>query len=205
MKLMYGTLGLIAFAIASCKMGAPKTGAIAAEKDTLSYTYAVFKQRAADCGSKPDSDCSVISFKYPVFKGRQMLNDTITGRLLLMFAQNDTISKSFSQLAKSILRDYENDKHDPQNPVYYTVDGYSKVLGQDSSLVTLETGGYSFTGGAHGASFDYFINWDTKANKIIALDDLFSAGYEDKLRDIGEQIFRKDEKLSDTASLANHY
>ncbi|HMG09958.1 MAG TPA: RsiV family protein, partial [Mucilaginibacter sp.] len=47
--------------------------------------------------------------------------------------------------------------------------------------------------------------WDTKANKDIALNDLFETGYQDKLKGIAEAIFRKDEKLSDTASLANDY
>lgn len=79
------------------------------------------------------------------------------------------------------------------------------VLRQDSSLTTLLLKGYSYLGGAHGGSLISFINWNTKANKKIALSDIFMDGYQEKLRQVAEQIFRKDEKLSDTASLANDY
>jgi hypothetical protein len=78
-------------------------------------------------------------------------------------------------------------------------------LVQDSSLVTLEVGGYTYQGGAHGATAIVFINWDSKANKSISLNTIFNAGYQSKLTGIAETIFRKDEKLSNTSSFADDY
>jgi hypothetical protein len=205
MKLQYCLTGLIAFAITSCKMGTSKTGDAAVTPDSLTYVYKGFKQRAADCGNKPDSSCTVITLKYPVFSGQKKLNDSVMARLLSLFMQDDKRDTSLDQLAAHFLSAYKEDKQDPKYPVFYTLDSYCKVLKQDSSLLTLETGGYAFEGGAHGASYTYFSNWDTKANKLIGLDDLFNSGYAGKLKQAGEKIFRKDEKLSDTASLANGY
>lgn len=206
MKLRYVAFCFMAIALSACQPpGASKNGGLGGAKDTLVYNYQVFKQREADCGNKPDSGCTVITFKYPVFKGQTKLNDTVTRRLLSIFSESDKPDTGFNQLAKTFLANYQSDKKDANYPEFYTIDAYSKVLKQDSGLVTLETGGYTFTGGAHGASYTYFINWDVKAGKNLVLNDLFIAGYEDKLKNIGEKIFRKDEKLSDTASLANGY
>ncbi|XHR98311.1 RsiV family protein [Mucilaginibacter sp. UC70_90] len=49
------------------------------------------------------------------------------------------------------------------------------------------------------------MNWDSKAGKNLRLADIFATGYHDKLNAVAEKIFRKNEKLSDTASLATNY
>jgi hypothetical protein len=195
----------IAFGMTSCMWGVPKKEKHAISKDTLLYTYKVFRQQAADCGDKADSNCTVIKFNYPLFKNQKALNDSVINKLLSLFGENNKTDTSLQQLAKTFLTNYQNFKQDRKYPVTYTVDGYAKVIRQDSSLTVLQAGGYSFQGGAHGASFTYFINWNTKANKAISLNDLFKVGYADKLKSIGEADFRKNEKLSDTTSLANGY
>ena len=73
-------IGLIAFATTSCKMNVSQAGSTATP-DTLTYAYKGFKQRAADCGNKPDSSCTVITLKYPVFSGQKKLNDSVMARL----------------------------------------------------------------------------------------------------------------------------
>jgi hypothetical protein len=75
---------------------------------------------------------------------------------------------------------------------------------QDSSLTTVETGGYLIKWNYPQSNVS-FINWDTKANKKIELPDLFKPGYEDTLKNIAEYIFRKQEKLSDSTSLVKDY
>ncbi len=62
-----------------------------------------------------------------------------------------------------------------------------------------------FRAGAHGAYLAHFINWNSHANKKITLSDIFVKGYREPLDKIAEKIFRKDEKLSDTATLADDY
>lgn len=196
----------IGFALASCQWGVPKQQKEAVVTDTLVYTYKTIHERAADCGDKPDSSCTVVQVKYPVFTGQKTLNDSVAGKLTSMFAMDGKPDSSVALMSKKFLQAYMDfKKGDPRSEMYFELNSYAKVLVQDSSLTTLEVGGYSYQGGAHGASATFFINWDTKANKDIALDDLFGTGYQDKLKSIAEAIFRKDEKLSDTASLANDY
>jgi hypothetical protein len=69
----------------------------------------------------------------------------------------------------------------------------------------MELSGYKFLGGARGYSLTNFINWNTKAGKKIELKDIFRDGYAKKLNSVAEKIFRKQEKLSDTAALKPNY
>ncbi|MCC8408132.1 DUF3298 and DUF4163 domain-containing protein [Mucilaginibacter sp. UR6-1] len=175
-------------------------------RDTLKYTYKTIQQRAADCGDKADSTCTHFEVTYPEFTGQQKLNDSVTHKLLVLFAYDGKADSSLNAYAKRFLGDYETfKKENPDTKMYFEMDSHASVIHQDTNLVAIEVGGYIFQGGAHGGSTTVFINWDTKANKDLTLDDLLVDGYGPKLTAIAEKIFRKDEKLSDTASLATNY
>jgi len=175
--------------------------------DTLHYKDTTFKQRASDCGNKPDSVCSVIKITYPVFKNAAVLNDTVRKRAFTLFsiysyAKPDT---SFKQLAAHFMKARQQDIAFRHLDVFYTLDARIAVIRQDSSLLTLKIKGYTYQGGAHGSTQTLFINWNTKANKPIGLKDLLIDGYQHQLDSVGESIFRKQEKLSDTTSLKTNY
>ncbi|WP_121809646.1 DUF3298 and DUF4163 domain-containing protein [Mucilaginibacter kameinonensis] len=198
-------LFFIALGLSSCQWGVPKK---TPEKplDTLHYVYKVIKARAADCGTKADSACTVVKINYPVFDSAKALNDTIVNKLTVMFAMDGKADSSLELMTKNFLKSYDDfKKTDPRTGMFFTLEDSVKVLQQDSSLTTLEVRGYSYTGGAHGGTSVGFINWDTKAGKNLKLDDVFISGYHDKLTGIAEKIFRKNEKLSDTASLKDNY
>jgi len=205
MKLKYLSIFFIVFGASSCMWGVPKKQKQAIIKDTLGYSYKIIKKRASDCGNKPDSECSVVNIKYPVFKEQQSLNDSIENQLLTLFLQRDTANKSLQKLPVNFISSYENDKKQNTNIEKYTLNIYAAVIRQDSSLTTLEIGGYAYEGGAHGADLTYFINWNSKRGAKILLSDIFVYGYKEPLTKIAEKIFRKDEKLADTATLANDY
>ncbi|MDB4922875.1 DUF3298 and DUF4163 domain-containing protein [Mucilaginibacter sp.] len=205
MRSGYLVVYLFAITISSCMWGKPDKKNPDIVKDTLTYKYTVFKERAADCGNKADSDCTLVKFKYPDFKGQKKLNDTIAHKLVTLFQLSEKPDTSLTELSKKFMTDYLSSKQDGRSDLFYSLDCYAKVLRQDSSLTTLETGGYVFTGGAHPSSFTGFINWNTKANKSITLTDLIKPNNLEKLNGIAEGIFRKNEKLSDTASLATNY
>jgi hypothetical protein len=196
----------IALVFASCQWGVSPKAKDETVKDTLKYTYKFIHQRADDCGNKPDSTCTVVSVKYPVFDSAKALNMLVNTNLANLFMTEKKADSTVEQMTKTFMRLYTDFRRsDPKSVMFYTLDSHANVLLQDSSITTLELGGYSYQGGAHGASFTGFINWNTKANKSVTLDDLFTPGYPDKLKTIAEGIFRKDEKLSDTSSLARDY
>jgi hypothetical protein len=123
-----------------------------------------------------------------------------------MFATDGRPDTSLELMSKKFLKSYDDfRKTNARSGMFFTLDDSVKVIHQDSSLTTLEVRGYSYTGGAHGSTSVGFINWDTKAGKNLKLDDVLVEGYHDKLNAVAEKIFRKNEKLSDTASLTTNY
>jgi hypothetical protein len=173
--------------------------------DTLAYAYKTLKERASDCGTRPDSACTVVKITYPVFNGQAALNDSVTHRLINLF-MSEQPNNDLVAYVKLFLTRYDSfKKDDPRSVMYFTLDSHAKVIRQDSSLTTLEVGGYNFQGGAHGGSVTTFINWNTKAGKNITLSDIMVKNYRDSLTAIAEAIFRQQEKLTANASLANDY
>jgi hypothetical protein len=198
-------LAMIVAGISSCKFGIEKKPKPDINTDTLAYTYQTIKQRAADCGTKPDSGCTVIKINYPLFDGQSALNDTVTYQLVNLFGADEP-GIDLKEYAEHFLGGYEAfKKRNRKSAIFYTLDSHAKIIRQDSSLTTLEISGYSFKGGAHGSSITTFINWNTKAEKSVNLNDVLTNNYKEKLTAIADTIFRKQEKLSDTASLADNY
>lgn len=205
MKLKHLLVLVVVLALGSCMS---KKQANGINTDTLAYTYTFIKHRASDCGDKPDSGCTVASVAYPEFKNSKTLNDSVKNKLFNLFWDDTTLEADtdLQKYASQFVSVYEQSKNDPAvKGKIFAVKSSAKIVRQDSSLITLEIGGYMYQGGAHGSTITYLYNWDTKANKVIRLDDLFAPGYHDKLTAIADTIFRKDEKLSDTASLADSY
>jgi hypothetical protein len=192
----------IAGSFAACNSGVQGTKQ-AATSDTVAYAYKTFKQRDTDCGNAPDSACTVVKLSYPDFGDKKLLSDSITHNFIKLFASStgkkDT---SMGQLADDFIGVYKSfKKEQPKSTLIYMLDGKAKVLRQDSAIVTVDVSGYSYHGGPHGIEFTSYVNWDIKANKSIGLSDILVAGYETKLNQVAEQIFRKNESLKDTSNL----
>lgn len=207
MKLNYFILLLSTAVISSCTWSAKKPDVKAKiAKDTLVYQQKTYKQRAPDCGNKADSNCTSIVLKYPEFKSQPALNDTVRLKLALLLQIGEKRDTSLRSLTDNFMKAYADDKKTTNRPsMYYTAEGEVAILRQDSSLTTLQYDTYTYTGGAHGASFTGFINWNNKNNKNLTLDDILLSGYQQQLNKIAEKIFRKQENLSDTSSLARDY
>jgi len=155
----------------------------------------------------PDSGCTTAKIKYPVFKGQQVLNDSVLNKLFQISAFGDTAKKykSPEQVVGDLVSSYEADVAAGRNTLPNSLDVAATVLRQDSSLVLLKLNGYAYLGGGHGSEKTRFLNWNTKKGKEVTLDDIFQNDYEPALNKIAEKIFRKNEMLSDTASLDDHY
>lgn len=195
MKLKRIAFLLIVYSLASCNWSATGNDEPAITTDTLIYTYKIIKQRAVDCAEKPDSACIVAKIKYPIFPGQKVLNDTISQHLLLQFGIADKSGNSLQQLADQYLKAGKD----------FKLNISTDVIRQDSSILLIQLSGYRFSGGAKGYYLTNFINWNTKAKKKIALEDILVDGYQKELNIIGEKIFRKEEKLSDSTSLKPAY
>lgn len=205
MKVKNNLFLLIACCLAACQWGKPGKRTPAITKDTLKYSYKQISKQDSHCSTDTNVICSGVDISYPVFAGQQVLNDTILKRITAMFPDGNTSTKNIEQLTSSFLSLSKKDKDDSLATQGYTLNGYVKVIRQDSSLVTLESGLAIFTGGAHEQHFTQYVNWDSKKNTKILLKDIFADGYENPLNQVGEKIFRKEEKLSYNAPLQNDY
>jgi hypothetical protein len=140
-----------------------------------------------------------------VFAKDNLLNDTLRRQLLNLFQFEDK-DTSLNQLATKFLKMYTDDTQPKNNSgVIYRLNITADIVRQDSSITVIQIFGETYSGGAHGGTSTQFINWNTKADRKTTLDDILINGYEDKLTKIADSIFRKNEKLSNTASLVPDY
>lgn len=198
-------LFVVAMGLSACQWGEVNQQKADINTDTLAFTYQNIKKRADDCGDKADTNCTVAKLKYPEFTNDQKLNDTVKNRLLNLFFKEKPDTNLIAMI-NSFFADYSAFKKlDPRGGIAFDLDVYASILRQDSSLTTLEVGGYTFTGGAHGSSVTTFINWNTKSKTQVTLQDILVPDYHKKLTTIADTIFRRQEKLSDTTSLARDY
>jgi hypothetical protein len=200
-------LVILGFSISACQFGSSeKIERPDIFTDTVTYASKRIYQRAADCGDKPDSTCTVVDIRYPEFKDQAQLNDTVKSKLLTIFSMDGKADTSLESMSKNFLKAYADfKKSDPKSVMFYTLNTYAKVIQQDTSLISLEYGGYIFQGGAHGGAFTGYVNWNPDAKKEVTLKDILISGYEAKLTRTADSIFRKNEKLSATASLKTNY
>ncbi|MDB5110633.1 MAG: hypothetical protein JWR67_1747, partial [Mucilaginibacter sp.] len=109
MKLSHLLLFAFLAAFTSCNWGVPKKQPPGITKDTLNYTYETIKQRAADCGNKSDSSCTVAQIKYPVFRNAKLLNDSVIKKLTNLFGVNKT-DTSLQLMTADFLKTYSDFK-----------------------------------------------------------------------------------------------
>jgi hypothetical protein len=207
MRLKYLLFVELMLGLSACKWGDGDTSRPKPDitTDTLTYTYKTIKERADDCGDKQDSACTVVKIDYPVFEGQDTLNSIVSDKLINLFGADEP-GIEFKEYVEHFLSSYTAfKKRDKRSKLFFTMNSHAKVLRQDSNLTTLEISGYTFRGGAHGSSITTFVNWNTKTQKRVKLNELFTANYKEKLTAIADTIFRKEEKLTDTASLTDDY
>ncbi|QJD97753.1 DUF3298 and DUF4163 domain-containing protein [Mucilaginibacter robiniae] len=173
--------------------------------DTLTYTYKSVKQKADDCGSKPDKKCTIAYFQYPAFDKAGNLNDSVVTRLALLLDNKRGVA-GIQQLTWAFMNDYKAFKQkNPSSNITFEMTGKASVIRQDSSFTSVALTGYLFNGGAHGTSTTHYINWNTKSGKKVTLNDILKPDYQTELTKVADKIFRKEENLYPTASLSQDY
>ena len=185
---------MIAGSLTACQWGTPGDSKPAITKDTLQYSYKVIKRKAPDCGNKPDSDCVVAQIRYPLFLNQKKLNDTISYRLITQFSILDKPDNNLEHLADQFLKAGKD----------FRLNSNSFIIREDSSILLAQVSGYRFLGGARGYYLVSFINWNTKAQREIALSDILKDGHVQDLNSIAEKIFRKQENLAGDTPLKGY-
>lgn len=186
--------------------------------DTLNYTIKTFEKHSQNCVKK-DSLCATVKFQYPEFESISF-NEVIKNEILNIYHDDDDSTKSrpknFEGLAKPYVEDY--DKKLKEGKAYvkganaineggflampWYMEANTTVQRQTETYLMLHTNTNWFMGGNHPISMEYYYVYNRKNFRRITLDDLFQKGYDQKLLDIAEEIFRKQEKLKPTDKLS---
>ncbi|RZK52944.1 MAG: DUF3298 domain-containing protein [Pedobacter sp.] len=173
--------------------------------DTLTYVYdsvKVYSKNIINTQQIVDTAKAVIT--YPVFKDTTL--NTLIQRKVTDFYGKEEKLITYPEMAKSFINGYDaffaENKDTPQH-WFLLID--IEVLRQTENYIALRYQHSDYVGGAHGNSHISYINYNPKTNTEITLDSLIDTTNRPKLLSIAEGIFRKNEKLTPTETLAGKY
>jgi hypothetical protein len=205
-KLTVFSIAICFLAACNSEKGKDKAENQSIKGDTLTYTYdsvKVISKTIVNTVVK-NADTTKAVIKYPVFKN-QPLNTYIERQVFDYISKEEPVT-SYEDIANSFIKGYDSfqaeNKDRPQS-WYLWID--IKVLRQNADYIALKHIHSDYAGGAHGITNISFINYNPKTNKPIVLDSLIQTSEKSKLVSIAEMIFRKNEKISATQSLADQY
>jgi hypothetical protein len=177
-------------------------------RDTLTFSYdsvKVYSKRPVPKNTRLiDTAKAVIEF--PVFKD-SVLNKMLVDKVGFTSSNGERkTSVSYQAIAAGFIKGF--DEYEQENDDHYQswfFDSRFKVLLQKPGYIALQLDNVEYVGGAHANSFSLYVNYDLNTYKEIALESLLKPGGLQKLNLIAEQIFRKNEGLTPTASLSDVY
>jgi len=199
-------LGTVAFLTANglgnaSGLPASETGTAAA-RDSLAYEIRSFRYfspyfvRSADGGV----DSTVVTISFPVFAPE--INALIRKTI---FSDGESspkeIADGFLDNYNAYVEEMAREKEPHVRTWMMDIGHYVEV--NTGRLLTLATHVEEYSGGAHGLYASFWSNYDLAAKKKLELADVIQ--YPERLRARAEKIFRKQENLSPTASLAGDY
>lgn len=153
---------------------------------------------------KTVTDTSKAVITYPVFEDQTVNNFVL--QKILGTADEGKKYDSYKAYADDFIKGFDDfRKAEKDYPQTWFLDIKTAVIRQTGNYLGLKVTYVNYSGGAHPNSIYTYLNYDPKDSKEIVLDSLILPGSMPKLTAIAEQIFRKNEKLSATASLKDGY
>lgn len=185
--------------LASCNTNPKNAQETNGTADSVEYTIRSFYKTSTEC--QKDTCGAYVKATYPEFKSKD-LNDYIDGIL----TNQSKKEISLEVAADSFLNDYLKFKKEyPESSAGNEWIQSIKVSNQQSDLLGITHENYLFTGGAHGLETIIYYNYLVKEKQTVKIKDIIKEGGYAKLETVAEEIFRKNEKLSPTESLAGNY
>lgn len=179
---------------------APASNALSFKYDSLvvhSKTSVVYEK------SQRDTTKAVIF--YPVFTDAK-INEAIRHNILASATDPDHKPASLKEMVKEFVDSYDSFRAEEKDyKQTWFMDSKTEVVAQQKDyLSTLHTY-VSYEGGAHPNSYSGYWNYNPQTHQEIKLADLIKPNTRKQLVAIAEKIFRKNEKLTPTASLKDNY
>ena len=178
------------------------------QEEKIRYENSTFSRQDGACLGDPqvteeNQRCVSIKLQYPDIQSapepemRKQLNQKI--KALILSSDNEVQPQSIEQMAYLFMQDYK--KETLEHPANWNLEKVVEVILNTPQIISFSINESSYTGGAHGAYSQAFLNIDLDIMQSLALSDILLAGYEAELNVTGEKIFRQVKELSRNANL----
>jgi hypothetical protein len=175
--------------------------------DTLTYSYDSVKvlSKIKTSANKNTTDSAVATLVYPVFSNTK-INELVQENALKSSNPDQPAYHSYKEMATGFIKDFDDFRKENQDyGQAWFKEVRISVLAQQKNYLGLKYFFTDYTGGAHPNTAIIYKNYDPQTQEEITLDALVSPANHEKLVAVAEQIFRKNEKLTATQSLADKY
>lgn len=171
-------------------------------KDTIAYSYQNHMHFSPYfVEHNGNIDTAYYKITYPIFEDKYF-NDAVHSFILIDGDQNiESAAESFILGYNEFVE--ESSTETINFPWFKNVT--SQVWVNTPRVMTLATAVDEFTGGAHGIHYTVLSNFDVAMKKKIELEDIVRKEKLADLTKLAEKHFRKNENLSDTASLQKKF
>lgn len=198
----------------ACTSNSPKENGASVSKvekinltDTLKYTFdsvkVISKSKLHGEGEKQEP--TIARIIYPVFN-RESVNEFVKDQILSLSGKKSKY-KSYDELTAGFVKEFDafNTKDNNPNGIPWFEFIELQVAENHPNYLSLKFTFAEFMGGAHPNTLFSYLNFNPQTGKVITLDSLIKTESKPQLLSIAEKIFRKNEKLSPTASLSDGY
>ncbi|WEK17988.1 MAG: DUF3298 domain-containing protein [Candidatus Pedobacter colombiensis] len=150
------------------------------------------------------TDTTKAVIRYPVFQDQQ-INQFIEQKVMNCANEGEHYT-TYKDFTNAFVKNF--DSFSTENKDYgqtWFMDAKVEVKEQHPQYLSFLLTFVNYEGGAHPNSAYTYLNYDPQNHKEVVLDSLINPGSMPKLTAIAEKVFRKNEKLSPTASLKDNY
>ncbi|WP_316809881.1 DUF3298 and DUF4163 domain-containing protein [Pedobacter heparinus] len=183
---------------------ADTTAAEAADQLSFKYDSVKVYSKHPIAGTENLKDTTKAVISYPVFAD-QKVNQFIEQKVMNSANEGEHYS-SYEDFATAFVKNFDDFSKD--NAAYaqtWFMNGKVEVIAQQPDYLSLLYTYVNYEGGAHPNSAFTYLNYNPTNHQEILLDSLIKPGSMPALTAIAEKIFRKNEKISATASLKDSY
>jgi hypothetical protein len=171
-----------------------------APPDTLQWTGRKQVFRSRGCSGRK---CSSVELSWPEFRGNQKATARVKELLLLSLGISErgpARLPTIAAVAGEFLRDARSAERDG---LPWDASRTIAVLCNTPSRVLLETGEYSFTGGAHGSGGTTLTAFDPTSGAVLTPDEMLPPVARATSLPAIERAFRREHEVAPTASLSD--
>lgn len=204
-KFYFSCLTALFLAVA-CQSDPPVDTETVATPDTLSWSISSI-DKSIPCKEKMEEPCLKVSI--------QKMNITAGTSEEAMQKIEDVLARSISEtdnseqpapnaeaIANNLFKEYQRIITEmPEYKLPWTYTRTFEVYLNCDDIFGVKLNAYSFTGGAHPATFTYYYNFNASTGNLLKLQDLLVPKSLPRFISMAERKFRKVHSLDSTASL----